>query len=357
MSFELKPDYDMTLKRFKAFWDCEIVDRAPVSLSLPVPDPVELPWKHFETLEERWLDVDFRAEQEAAALQNRIWYADSLPIAQTNMGPEIFSAWCGCGYQYGEGTTWSEPCIHDWETDADKAVLNREHPLLKILIKFTDNLIELGKGKFIVGLTDFHPGGDHVAALRDPQNLAMDMILNLDHVKKKIDESYPEYFEMYEMFYKKITDAGMPATSWTTIINDGTFYIPSNDFSCMISVDMFDDVFLPGIIKECKYYDRSIYHLDGPDALRHLDSLLAIDELDAVQWVPGAGNEGYSNWVKVYQKIQAAGKGIQLMPCRVEEFDLIFETLKPEGVWFSGVGGVRNKDDADYVLKRISEWK
>jgi hypothetical protein len=39
-------------------------------------------------------------------------------------------------------------------------------------------LFKAGEGHFIVGLTDFHSGGDHLAALRDPANLAIDLIEN-----------------------------------------------------------------------------------------------------------------------------------------------------------------------------------
>jgi hypothetical protein len=70
-------------------------------------------------------------------------------------------------------------------------------------------------------------------------------------------------------------------------------------------------VFLPGIVRECRFYERSIYHLDGPGALRHLESILSIPELNALQWVPGAGRENFSQWVQVYRQVQAAGKGIR----------------------------------------------
>ena len=157
------------------------------------------------------------------------------------------------------------------------------------------------------------------------------------------------------LFYEKLRAVGMPTTSWTPLPVDGTFYIPSNDFSCMISTAMFEQFFLQGIVEECNYYDRSIYHLDGPDALRHLDLLLEIPSLDAVQWVFGAGNEGYARWIPVYQKIQAKRKSIQLL-CDVSELPLVFETLRPEGVWFSQITGVEDEETAREVLRRIERW-
>ena len=119
---------------------------------------------------------------------------------------------------------------------------------------------------------------------------------------------------------------------------------------------MFNEFFLPGIRRECAFYERSIYHLDGPGALRHLDALLDIPELDAVQWVCGAGNEGYHKWVNVYRRIQKARTGIQMM-CDIRELDMIFETLRPEGVWFSSISGIKDRETAEYAVKRIGRWK
>ena len=357
MYFELKPDYDICKKRIEAFWNRELIDRPPMNIVLGAPNRRPVPKKTYDTYEEMWLDVDFRAERMAAETMNHIYYADAMPVIFPNMGPEIFSAWCGCGYEYGEETTWSTPCIFDWEKDYDKAVLNENHPLLKKQIQLTKNLLELGNGKFITGFTDFHAGGDHVAALRDPQVFAVDLLENPDWVKRKLVDSNKEFHKMYDYFYEMHKAAGIPMSAWISLVDDGKYYVVQNDFSYMISKDMFDEFFLEGIIDDCKFLDRSIYHLDGQGALRHLDSLLAIKELDAVQWVPGAGNEGYSKWVWVYQKIQKAGKGIELM-CHIDDLDLIFETLRPEGVWFSvldGIGG--DREIADRVIKRITAWR
>lgn len=111
MSFSLKPDYEQSAKRYEAFWHGEIIDRPPVSITLPAEKPKQIPQKTYATLKDRWLDVSFRAEAAAIALANSTYYADALPIVFPNIGPEIFSAWCGCGYEYGEDTTWSKPCI------------------------------------------------------------------------------------------------------------------------------------------------------------------------------------------------------------------------------------------------------
>jgi hypothetical protein len=357
MSFELKPDFELSRKRYQAFWEREIVDRPPVCFRFPVENPRPLPEKKHVDERARWLDIDYRAERSAAELENFKYLGDALPIAWPNMGPEIFSAWCGCGYEYGKSTTWTEPCIETWEDDGASARFDPDHPLFKATDAFTDRLLELSNGRFIVGLTDFHPGGDHIAALRDPAVLAMDLIEHPEEVKKKLISSSTEFLIAYEHFYEKLRAAEMPITSWAPLIHDGTFYIPSNDFSCMISPAMFQEFFLQGIIDECRYYERSIYHLDGPGALKHLDVLLDIPELDAVQWVPGAGNEGFTRWIEVYRRIQAAGKGIQILTVTVPELSLLFDQLEPGGIYVSHVSGVSTPEEAEAVLAKFERWE
>ena len=356
MEFSCKPDFDMAMKRHEAFWHREIIDRPPVMISLPKPGAAPFPHKEYACDRDRWLDVEYRADELEHHIASTDFLYDALPTVWPNFGPEVFSAWCGCPYEFGETTTWSEPCVFDLERDSGKVRLDIEHPLFKLLVRFTELLIERGRGRFIVGLTDFHPGGDHLAALRDPMQLNIDLIDNPGWVDEMLTRSAPEYFAAYGVFYHMIREAGMPVTSWTPLAHDGTYYIPSNDFSCMISKEMFDRHFLPGIRQECMFYERSIYHLDGPDALRHLDSLLEIPELNAVQWVCGAGNEGFARWRKVYQKIQAGKKGIQLW-FDLSEIDDVFASLRPEGVFVTGVGGVRDSDMAKAVVERIAKWK
>ncbi len=101
--------------------------------------------------------------------------------------------------------------------------------------------------------------------------------------------------------------------------------------------------------------EANIYHLDGPDALRHLDSLLDIPELNVIQWTYGAGNEPASRWMPIYQKCQAAGKGLQI-GLGTDELDYFMENLKPNGLWIS-VFGIESREHGEAVLRKLSGWK
>lgn len=354
--FEFKPDYEICKQRMDAFWERELIDRPVVQfgLSKPAEEWVPVPVSGHATPRERWLDTGYQAEYALAMMTNHEFLGDTMPTVFPNLGPEVLSAFYGCPVEFGDyGTSWTTPILEDW-ADADRVVLDWNSPYLKKLHEMTDAYLAIGKGKFITGMTDWHPGGDCLAAFRDPQRLALDMIEHIAEIKAMLPRITADYFALYDVFYDKLRAAGQPITSWLTLVCDCKFYIPSNDFSGMVSQAMFEDVFLPGIIEECRFLDHSIYHVDGPGALRHLDTLLAIPELDAIQWVPGAGREGFTRWIPVYRRIQAAGKAVQVL-CRYSEIDTIIDTLDPHGVLLS-VDEVPSRAAAEDMLKRLERW-
>ena len=79
---------------------------------------------------------------------------------------------------------------------------------------------------------------------------------------------------------------------WMRIWSDRPAVDLQSDVSCLVSRELFDEYFLPFIEQQTAWAERTVYHLDGPGAIRHLDSLLALPRLTAIQWVPGAGAPG-----------------------------------------------------------------
>jgi len=354
MSIETIPDWEQRIARQDAFWDCAILDRPVVCMAVGKEKP-ECPWpseKQYANWRERWMDTGRVVEQAIANARNTEYLGDALPTAWPNLGPELFSSFFGMEMDYTADTSWGIPNLHDWK-DADLLVFSKENPYWKKLVEMTDALLDAGKGLYYTGISDMHPGGDAIAAFRDPMQLNMDLLTNPDDVAQLLARVNTAYAGVFDFFHDKLRAADQAITSWPGIVSSRKWYVPSNDFSCMISKEMFDTVFLPGIAEECRHLEASIYHLDGPGALRHLDSLLEIRELNAIQWVFGAGNGIASDWIHVYKRCQAAGKGIQIF-ASAEEVDFLASNLRPEGVWL-GVS-VRDREEADAVLKRVAKW-
>jgi hypothetical protein len=356
MPIEHIPDWEKRIARQDAFWDRAILDRPVVQATIPRPNP-DYPWpaaQAYASIRDKWMDFEFRAREAVAGVMNVEHLGDALPSVYPALGPEVFSAFFGCELEFGAHTSWSVPNLRDW-TQVDTVKFSRDNAYFRKIEEFTDRLLEAGRGRFYTGYTDIHAGGDAIAAFRDPLQMNLDMIEQTDKVKRLLAQVNAAFTAVFAHYCDRLQAAGQAITSWPGIVSSRRWWVPSNDFSCMISKAMFDDVFLPGIVEECRHAEASIYHLDGPDALRHLDSLLGIKELSAIQWVFGAGHGRSSDWVHIYKRCQAAGKGLQIN-MGVDEIEFFMENLHPEGLWIS-LGGVQSREHFAALEKKIAGWR
>ena len=51
----------------------------------------------------------------------------------------------------------------------------------------------------------------------------------------------------------------------------------------MMSTDMFDEFVRESLRYQMEHLDYSMYHLDGPGAIKRLDSLMSLERLNALQ--------------------------------------------------------------------------
>lgn len=97
------------------------------------------------------------------------------------------------------------------------------------------------------------------------------------------------------------------------------------DLAYMISPEMFERFVLPDLHACCAKLDESMYHLDGTRQLAHLDSLLAMEDLDGIPWIQGEGNPPPASkaWHEVQGRVLKAGKRIQTYGSPEEILDLL----------------------------------
>ncbi len=354
IELEHKPDAALVCQRMDAWWEGEIIDRATIQVTAPRPNPKPLPRKQHASYRERWMDIDYVVECAAITIANTYWAGDSLPIFMPNLGPEILTACYGAELDFTENTSWSKPILRDW-AGVPSLHIDPNNAYLRAILEMTRRALDVGRGKFAVGLTDIHPGADLAASFRDPQQLCVDLVEAPERAHELLQHIRGAFFEFYELNHRIIRDAGQAlCTSWLPLwTNQGRYYIPSNDFSITISNRMFKEFFLPELIEEIEWLDRSIYHLDGPGALRHLDTLLEIDKLDAIQFVYGDGARPATRWLDVYMRIQDAGKNIHVS-LDAWEVDAFIEHLRPEGVMLCT--STDTVEEADALVAKVAKW-
>ena len=102
------------------------------------------------------------------------------------------------------------------------------------------------------------------------------------------------------------------------------------------------EIVVPSLNHQCAETDNSVYHLDGPDAIRHIDALMTIQDLNALQWTFGAGQPdgGWEGWFDLYRKVRKAGKALQISIYdgsteRIfDAADNIIHTFGRDGIYF-----------------------
>jgi len=66
----------------------------------------------------------------------------------------------------------------------------------------------------------------------------------------------------------------------------------------------------PIIARQASSVGRAVFHLDGPDAARHVKALLSVPAIDAIQFTPGAANPSAIPWIDMFRTIQSAGRSV-----------------------------------------------
>jgi hypothetical protein len=165
------------------------------------------------------------------------------------------------------------------------------------------------------------------------------------------------WFEAYQRIYDiiKLAD-GSSVYDAFYLWSPGKVAKVQCDSSAMFSPQMYRRFVVPSLTKQCAWLDHSLYHLDGTQAVQHLDALLEIEPLDAIEWTPQAGIEtgGHQRWHEMYKRILAAGKSVQVVNVELNEVQPLLDTIGPKGVYM--LIQFQNEREAEQVLKMVEPY-
>ena len=126
----------------------------------------------------------------------------------------------------------------------------------------------------------------------------------------------------------------MGHSQWFNVYGEQPGYILQSDFSYMISPDMFKAFVAPELDSSAKRMHNALYHLDGTGEIPHLDMLLAMEGIRAIQWVPGDGPAQSMDWSELIARILAGGK--KLLSCALTKNGDLNPVIKNPGQVFLG---------------------
>ncbi|MFP4443238.1 MAG: hypothetical protein ACLFST_08975 [Spirochaetia bacterium] len=352
----LKENFDEVKEHFNAWWNHTGLVAAPWG-GLPKNGPRA---KYARPDPETWY-TDYNLRARAVDRQMEQFYPlDSLPIADTNMGPGSLATFIGSEPGFSQETVWFYPSIHNIENPEELPPFefDPENKWWNLTRNLLSEIAEAGAGRYITGCPDLVENIDVLGSLRDNQILMMDMMERPEWVSRKVFEINRVWFEAYNRIYDiiKLPD-GSSAFSAFHLWGPGKTAKVQCDASAMFSPEMFRQFVVPALTEQCEWLDYSLYHLDGTQCICHLDALLEIDALDAVEWTPQAGIEGGADprWYGMYKKILGAGKSVQIIGVDTGSIQRVLDAVGPEGVYLSLV--ITGYEDAETAARIIESYR
>ena len=351
-----KPDAETCLGRIDAWFHQEIIDRPPVRFhhhNIEFERGEKLDANRWGSLEERWFDAEYQVDAFEKAITNRIFHGETFPVFWPNLGPNVYSAFYGGELKFDEVTSWYEPVVGEPD---DLSGLNEDYRSNRYFLKIeeiTRMALDKCGGRYWVGYSDLHPALDCVAGWLGTTALLEEMSCEPERLRPLLDLSVRDFREIYGHFDTILKSAGHPSVTWMGVpVFPGAMHIPSCDVSSMISAAHFKQFSLPLLRKELPGMDRNIYHVDGPGVARHLDVLLGIPEIHAIQWVQGVGvDRPILQWIPLIQKVQAAGKSI-IVDLALDELAEFCDRVRPQGVFLC----MDAEGEESRVLEFLSRW-
>ncbi|MEI8078639.1 MAG: cobalamin-binding protein, partial [bacterium] len=272
---------------------------------------------------------------------------ETLPVADPWFGPGSLAAYLGSPMGLQPDTAWFHPCIGD--PDACRPIrLDPENQTWKWQLALMDRMIAAAAGRYLVGSPDLVENWDVLGSLRDTQLLLLDMFERPEWVKQRIAEINEAWLQAYEVLYHRIRQQdGGSMFGWFRTWAPGKVAKVQCDGSSMFSPEMFREFVVPALSRQCEWLDYSLFHLDGSQCLCHLDALLEIDALTAIEWTPDPNVPtcGSPHWYDLYRRILKAGKRVQVLGAQPHEIEPLLDAVGQDGIYFlSFLGGTPERE-------------
>ncbi len=345
-------NWEKTKARLKAFWDGEIVDRCCIAAFAPKENSKykRIPFPTDEKEKIRyWTDGEAVLEREVNHFENTFFGGDAFPQVFLDLGAAGHAGFIkGSRYRF-ENTVWFSPIFDDIE--ANDVKFDENSFLYQKTIELAKYYVSMSNGRYFVSMPDISGNADALAHLRGSENLLVDMITEKDWVHRSLDRIQDISLKVHEEIYNivKENNEGGSSIGWLNTWAPGKHGQMQCDMSVMISPECFQEFIMPELKMQTDWMDRSLYHFDGIEQLRHLPALLSIQKLDAIQWTCVEGQPSPLEYIPYLREIQKAGKKLVIRYNNLAEIEILLEQLSSKGLLI--VTRAPSEDEAKRIIK------
>ncbi|HNQ34775.1 MAG TPA: hypothetical protein PKN80_01780 [bacterium] len=357
MELEYKNDWPETAERYRAWWAGEYFGRCGLWVTgLREGVPEEAPPAPPARSGARFLSFDYLAAANEHAHRRTFYGAEAFPGWHPGYpGWNCAAAFLGCPVRLDDHTGWLDPIVPAGPlTDFDfrKLTLDEGNRWWQLHLEMLRFEARQAAGRSIPSLGAFGASGDTLAALRGSSPLLYDLVDCPEYVAAFETHLMDVWIEIYRRSQAVLAPAAEGTTCWFTLWAPGKFYSIQNDFAYMISPAMFRKVFLPEIERQTRFLDHALYHLDGVGNFNHLEALLELPRLRAVQVLPGAGKPGPLHYLEVLRRVQSAGLNLHISIPAAEVPEAL-ERLSARGLFIAT--SCRSEAEARHLIRECEE--
>ncbi len=304
-------------------------------------------------LNQFFFDADWRSDYLHYQLSKSSFLADIPPVANTQLGPGSLSAILGAELEAKEDTIWIK---HD-DNFGDEITFDPNNKWWQLHVDLVKKCKEKAQGKYLVGCPDLIEGLDILAGLKGNTNVLMDMMMRPEVLQEQLSKINSIYFDVFDQLYDIINEDGEMAFCYFSLWGPGKTAKLQSDISVMFSTDDYRTYVLPYIKEQCQKIDYTLYHLDGVDAIPHLDAILEIEELNAIQWTPGVTEVqgGNPKWYDLYKRILASGKSIMANWVTLDELKPLLDNVGNQGLHINV--DFKSEKDIETAIKIVDEYR
>lgn len=307
--------WEMIKRRFAAWWDNSCVERpmlrvvarrdTPLGKLEDIPPPRDA------------ADIYLNVDRQLAIMRNNLkryrYMAEAYPNMSLDLGAGSMALYLGSEPVFAHDTVWFEKCLDD--VQAFDGAYNPHNPWLMRHIAMFEQARAASDGSFLLNIPDIVENIDILSAMLGPQDTCYAMMDDPDAVERAVGMIDEIYFSYYDRFRELVvTEDNINSFTAFNVLGEGKTAKVQCDFCALMSPAQFRRFVVPSLTRQCAALDHSVYHLDGPDAIKHLDALMEIKELQALQWTCGAGqpDSGSPRWYPIYDRAREAGKALHL---------------------------------------------
>lgn len=310
-----KENWEATKAKWESYWKRENKGRPlmyVIADKEEAKDPARAEALKSRDMDDKYLNAERIVERFRYYCETHEFLGESFPNLSIDFGPGSMAGYVGCNIVFQERTVWFEHFVNDWKEHGD-IVFDENNEWFKKHIQLFKDVKALAGDDFLIGIPDIMENVDVLASMRGVQDLIFDIIDSPEEISRRLKQIQDIYMEYYDRFYDVIKDEnGGCCYTVFQIWGTGRTVKLQCDFSALMSPDQFTEFIEDELRQQAKKLDNVLYHLDGPDAIKHMPSLMKIDEIDALQWTSGDhGPDGtMEEWYPIYDQAVKAGKGL-----------------------------------------------